>query len=186
MDDKFSPIRELTRREMNVERNRGGSKPAPFPRLIVSCNGLYCSPEKETEGGRSGGWRQSATGNLKSCANTRVTGEGMVEREDAGGRREAPPPELESCRGWKKVVRSRNYVVASNPHPNDSWMIKGGRCARYRFISIVGRISFLAKFLIRFVPPSTDGNSSSDTSSKWIQIVSDGFVANRGGGLFTE
>lgn len=114
-------------------------------------------------------------------------GEGMVEREDAGGRREAPPPpELESCRGWKKVVRSRNYVVASNPHPNDSWMIKGGRCARYRFISIVGRISFLAKFLIRFVPPSTDGNSSSDTSSKWIQIVSDGFVENRGGGLFTE
>lgn len=72
----------------------------------------------------------------------------MVEREDAGGSREAR--EVESCRGWKKVVRSRNYVVASNPHPNDSWMIKGGRCARYRFISIVGRTSFLGEISYSF------------------------------------
>lgn len=47
---------------------------------------------------------------------------GVVER---GG-----SPELEALGGWKVVVRSQNYVVPCNSHPNDSWMIKAGRRAR--------------------------------------------------------
>lgn len=116
---------------------------------------LYCSPEKEKEG-VGGGWRQSATGNLKSCANTqqaREEGEergGMVERE----RRWKKGGPARVGRGWKAVVRSRNYVVPCNSHPNDSWMIKAGHAVHAREVRIDSWSNRRGKILTRFVQNS--------------------------------
>lgn len=90
---------------------------------------LYCSMEKENEG-EDGAEprRQSATGNLKSCANTQATRE--LDRSQGGcncgrvWRAGSRPWNREGFPSILGRLRSRNYVVPSNSHPNDSWMIK--------------------------------------------------------------
>lgn len=71
---------------------------------------LYCSMEKENEG-KDGAEprRQSATGNLKSCANTGATG-GLDER---GGRDDGAERVAGGERGWSV-----------------GWWVVGRKCTR--------------------------------------------------------
>lgn len=111
---KFSN-RELTRRETNVAKE---SNPLAFvPFHLMSSNRivlrLYCSPEKEKEG-VGGGWRQSATGNLKSCANTQQAREEGEERGD----------------GWTGAAVEEGW-------PSQSWPWLEGSCTLAKLRSSV-------------------------------------------------